>query len=573
MSDSAWKMYVFRDGKDEIAGTELLVRLRDGLCRARSASEAESEDHLLAALIAAGELECALLDAAHHDAAAASEITDELAHAFLTGRKDSLSAVLQRTERWQLPDRFRAAVQEGFAYYALHPRKLAMLLDSMLAEKLLPHAREHGVGVLGIRSIGLTLSAVVCAALALRGIACRRTSVRPSGHPYDRRLEPGLQFRQWLADSGADFLVVDEGPGISGSSFLAVAEAVEACGVAPHRIHMIGSRQVSAATLLAPDAARRWPRYPFHTVPSAPLPPDDAGESLTPCAWQKLFRPERTITAGSWTALDPPMYLSRDRQSTFCFAGFGHFGEGVCARARSLAEAGFAPRHLGSSRGFRHTELIVSPPLQSGGCSPELLARIAAYVALRSEAFSASTAQSCELEAMLRWNWQVEFGVELGSAEAQLKAERVAICDGQMMPEQWVRNAEGAVVKLDAGNHGDNHFFPGPCDIAWDLAGCILEWELWGEAREAFLGEYTRRSGDAVTARLAPYLLAYTTFRMAYARMAAAAMQGTADEEPLRRDYLRYRAQALRLRPAENPVPCIGREHGEAIIQPGLPAA
>ena len=27
-------------------------------------------------------------------------------------------------------------------------------------------------------------------------------------------------------------------------------------------------------------------------------------------------------------------------------------------------------------------------------------------------------------------------------------------------------------------HHGDDHFFPGPTDIAWDLAGTIVEWEL-----------------------------------------------------------------------------------------------
>ena len=115
-------------------------------------------------------------------------------------------------------------MQEGFAYYALHPRKVAMLLDTL--------ELKSPVAVLGIRSIGVTLSAVACAALRLRGIECRRFTVRPTGHPYNRLLELKPEFRDWLAHArDAGFLVVDEGPGISGSSFLAVAEALVNCGV------------------------------------------------------------------------------------------------------------------------------------------------------------------------------------------------------------------------------------------------------------------------------------------------------------------------------------------------------
>jgi hypothetical protein len=339
--------------------------------------------------------------------------------------------------------------------------------------------------------------------------------------------------------------------------------------VPAERIQLIGSREiVVASTLLAPNAAQRWPRFRFHAVPASPLPPQEAGEIVSPAAWQSSFQAGERTPLSSWTALEPAMYLSRDRQSIFCFAGFGHYGEAVCARARLAAEAGFAPRYLGSSRGFRQSAVIAGQTLKQQDCSPELLAKMAAYVVFRAEACAVDEPQSSELEAMLRWNWQIEFGTELDGAEAELKAERVVICDGQMMPEQWLRTASGELLKLDAGNLGDNHFFPGPCDIAWDLAGCIVEWELREAAREYLLAEYTRRCGDAAAQRLGPYLLAYTTFRMAHSRMAAAAMQGEANEAPLRRDYLRYRALALRLRPVYT-----ATEPTEALLQPGLQAA
>ena len=47
-------------------------------------------------------------------------------------------------------------------------------------------------------------------------------------------------------------------------------------------------------------------------------------------------------------------------------------------------------------------------------------------------------------------------------------------------------------MKVDAAAHGDDHGFPGPVDVAWDLAGAVVEWELGGAAR--YLDPF-RRSG------------------------------------------------------------------------------
>ncbi len=105
-------MYIFRDGRYETTGAELISRLQNALCIARCASGEDREDHLLAALIAAGELECALLDARADDSlldassSIASLITDGLARAFLTGRKDSLPSIHQLADRLANSPRF-----------------------------------------------------------------------------------------------------------------------------------------------------------------------------------------------------------------------------------------------------------------------------------------------------------------------------------------------------------------------------------------------------------------------------------------------------------------------------------
>lgn len=544
MNHSGWNMYVFRNGRQAVSGPVLVQSLTSALDRWQRAPEHDSEDAVLAALVAAGELECALLDDADDTGDScqiAARITDSVAHALLAGKIDSYISIYESVKQLHVGAHYEAAVQEGFAYYALHPRKMAMLLDGL--------ALGRRVRVLGIRSIGVTLSAVACAALRRRGVECERTTVRPTGHPYNRTLEVSCGLRKWIASAAdAEFLIVDEGPGISGSSFLSVAESLAGCGVPSGRIHMIGSRMVDPATLRAENAATRWARFRFHVLQVEPIAPPEAGESLSGGTWRRYFHCDENAIPASWAQLEPAKFLARDEHSLFRFEGFGHYGEAVGARTKMLSECGFAPRYLGNRRGFGEYELAAGRSLRISDLSSELLRRMAEYLALRSASFGSTCLQTPELEKMLRWNWKLEFDDELSTAESQLCAERVVICDGRMMPHKWLRTAAGELLKLDSGGHGDNHFFPGPCDIAWDVAGTIVEWNLRGEMRERFLSEYESQSGDSVRQRLAPYLLAYTVFCLGWSRMAAAAMQGEYDEALLIRDAAQYRTRALQLR-------------------------
>src|SRR5207248_188767 len=110
---------------------------------------------------------------------------------------------------------------EGFCYYALHPLDYA---DQLNDNPMYPPV----AAVVGIRGIGTTLSAVVHTWFESRAIPAGRITVRPTGHPFDRKLELNDEQREWIASNAersARFFVVDEGPGLSGSSFLSVAEA------------------------------------------------------------------------------------------------------------------------------------------------------------------------------------------------------------------------------------------------------------------------------------------------------------------------------------------------------------
>jgi len=102
-----------------------------------------------------------------------------------------------------------------------------------------------------------------------------------------------------------------------------------------------------------------------------------------------------------------------------------------------------------------------------------------------------------------------------------------------MHPHEWLLTPQGRMLKTDSGSHGDDHFFPGPTDIAWDLAGAIVEWEMNPAQARAFLVCYTAMSGDDAGPRIGDFVIAYALFRCAWCHMAGHAQQSAAERSRL----------------------------------------
>jgi hypothetical protein len=539
MDTSGWNMYVFRDGRRLSHGCELVRTLREAIAALESAA---SMENVIAALVAAGELACALADADSPYTPLAQEITDHIAETLVSpghAARADIRALTARLDGIVAPERVRLSVQEGFAYYALHPLKFAQVIDQL--------APPRQVAVVGIRSIGLTLSAVTAAVLRARGHDAQRTTVRPTGHPYDRTLELGAEQLAWVAERrSAEFLVVDEGPGLSGSSFIATAEALLRAGVPANRIVLVGTRIPDMNGLRMTNASARWGRFRAVATEPDPLLPEGANVPLGGGAWRRELVSADGNWPGSWTQLERLKYASRDGQRFYKFEGYGHYGAEQGARAELVVSGGFGPGYLGNFGGFGCYAHVDGQSLDASAATDEMLNRIAGYCVFRGREFPEVADQPSELEQMLRFNWKNEFGAEL-EGELSFSDGRMIVTDSRMMPYKWLRDANGQVLKVDSTSHGDDHFFPGPCDIAWDLAGTIVEWELSGGASDCFLSHYAKRSGDDPRALIGKYLLAYATFRLAYSRMAARAMGGTPEEPLLMREYERYRLRALEI--------------------------
>jgi hypothetical protein len=157
-----------------------------------------------------------------------------------------------------------------------------------------------------------------------------------------------------------------------------------------------------------------------------------------------------------------------------------------------------------------------------------------------------------DLAKMLQVNLGEGLGPEWERAACGLAAEATALgagdaitvaTDGRMMPHEWLRTQAG-LIKADAVDHADDHFFPRDQDIAWDVAGFAVEFAL-SQAREREMAEaLAARIGDRYLPRRVPfYRTAYLAYQLGYAELASTALAGDAGEA--RR--FRRRADGLRM--------------------------
>ncbi len=418
-------------------------------------------------------------------------------------------------ENWSAP----------FAYYALHPLAFAGVVEKLC----LPRR----VVIVGIRSIGTTLSAVAAAAACAKGCRTERTTVRPTGHPYNRTTEFSSDQLQVVraAAGGAAFLVVDEGPGLSGSSFLSVAEALQRAGVPRERITLICSHEPDCERLCAESAARRWSQFRCVAVSHDVRKPEEAVEFIGGGEWRRRLLTDDATWPGSWHNLERLKYVSRtdcEEPKFFKFQGLGHYGEQVIAREEKIAVAGFGPLPTREAHGFASYPWIAGKPMCTSDLSSEVITRLAEYCAFRGNAFTAVASHS-PVEHMAAHNAH-ELGIECA---VSLRIERPVICDGHMQPHEWLLTPQSQMLKTDSGSHGDDHFFPGPTDIAWDLAGAIVEWEMNPDQARAFLACYTALSGDDAAPRIGDFVTAYALFRCAWCHMAGHAQQNAAERSRL----------------------------------------
>jgi hypothetical protein len=491
------------------------------------------------ALVLAGELEAALADANDPLETKVARAADALA-AVAMGERADLEGCAEALAHARAPRSLVIQPAAGFARYAIHPQAYACAGELVDTREAL---------VIGVRSIGTTLSAVAAAALRARGVTARRVTVRPVGST----LLVGLEVSSALArarDAGATVLIVDEGPGTNAAGFLAAAEAATLQGVPHERVILLGSRAIDPDRLQGPRAASRWRSFRAAVAPATAFTPARSG------AWGMPL----DISAGAWR----PLHYARDEHwpavaeamerrklvaggRLYKFEGLGSNGHAARHRAAALAAEGIALDPGDEGDGWTSYPWS-GRPMRPSDLDVPLIEHIARYCARRPTLCPLITAETDlapvvvqNVEALLGGSPLAGSRLAALMAPGRLEVETMATTDSRLAPHEWLRMEDGSVRKTDAITHGDDDLFPGPTDIAWDLAGTIVEWEMDRDARERFLNAYRRASGDDARGRIDAWLVAYSAIRGAFSLFALQTCS-PAEARRFNREVERYRS-------------------------------
>ncbi len=519
-------------------------------------------DTLLATFLGFSEIETGLADAASPVADELNPLTASLRAAALAlacaylravrGGQDAGAAL--EAARYahaavaarHLPRSVPVTTPEGYAFYGIHP-----LAYAEAAERFAQGAPGRAVCI-GLRSIGTSLSAMVGAALVEQGWTVVLHTLRPRGHPFDRRPVLGPQLAEaWRREAGP-FLVIDEGPGLSGSSLCGTADALNALGIADQRIVLFPSWDAPPQRLLSPAARARWPRQ-RKLVANGDRPGFLAhGEDLSAGAWRTVLFPANGEPPAVHPQHERRKYRLRTEAGTriYRFAGLAHYGEAKLERSIVLAEAGFGPTPGTLREGYLDQACLTGQPLRAGEATRAFLDTVAHYLAFLRRRFALTHAAPHQPTAtmlvantgeLLGGRWTAR-ATALARSTAASDAPAVAL-DGRMSPHEWLDTPQG-FRKLDALDHHADHFFPGCNDIAWDLAAVSEEFHLSREAREVLLARYAQLSGDRqVQARLPFQHAAYLAHRLGYAKLAAQTLGDTPDGQRFHALTRHYRAR------------------------------
>lgn len=463
----------------------------------------------------------------------------------------------------------RVTIPQGFAFSALFPESYRHAARRWAADHVDSNRRD--VLVVGIRSIGTTLSAVVAQALRTQRFVVRRRTVRPEGEPFARRLDEKLPF-------AAFGIVVDEGPGLSGSSMLSVADAMARAGIG--EISLIHAHDHGPGQEASESARHHWRSFRRYAAAHSRLTFE--GRSLAEELWLgvapamngRLARSD-DLSAGAWRQLAyessdawPEVCRPLERPKILCsstegsrvlfkFSGFaaaprdeGSLATAVARRAAPLAALGLAPRLFGEAHGFVAWEWIDGRPLRSEDTSIPFLSHMGAYVA-RAAGPPLDTGDAREAteraRKMLVANTREVLGEDAATAAAaegrrlDAPAGAGSAGDGHLAPHEWVRSRSGSIYKTDIGGHAVDRTWTGPQPVAWDLAGALEEWDLRGPEEDALLGGYREAGGATVDAgSLRAYRAAYAAHRAGQASFFLASETDAGERERLRRAVDRW---------------------------------
>ncbi|MEI6351673.1 MAG: hypothetical protein WCP06_11280 [Verrucomicrobiota bacterium] len=527
---------ILGDAQERVALATLLDFVEGWFRHAQNAADAESTR---AALIAAGQLEQGFADAGE---AIAEPVTDAAAEALIAcWRCRPVEEIRDALDRGLaalaliVPARFETGsllikAPEGFAFYALFPEQYAEAAFSWAASR--SHSKSR-VLVVGIRSIGTTLSAVVKAALTSIGWNARRCTVRPEGGIYDRK----ITFAAEIGNRADWALVADEGPGNTGVSMAAAVFALEKAGIPRSRIGLFPSHAGSPGRE-SPDSVKAC----WKSVPSViGHPPDIVGKltAATERITGGVVIETQDWSAGAWRGHVferrqqwPAVCAMLERIKHRCllndksalvwkFSGFsGVHSQNANAEAKRLKTTHpWTPEPVAICDGFIATPWIRGTRMVQA--TPAFASHMGRYLAAAcsqelnyEEVVAAHERITPLIEANLsRW-----LGQQAARRATELwkrtRAVPSPLCVDPRQPlHDWIETGPDQWIKTDSTGHLCDHTLAGRQPIEWGLAAACNA--CGPRETPALLSAFHANIGWTISkGRLVAYQIAQAAFRL-----------------------------------------------------------
>ena len=357
------------------------------------------------------------------------------------------------------------------------------------------------------------------------------------GASYARRTEISSE-----AVRGAGFgLVVDEGPGLSGSSMAAAAQALVEAGIDRSKIFFFPGHRSGPGHAGNEDVRRWWADAPCYVVGLNEMTRNGRSlmeelayrsgpfvrvDDLSGGMWRRAVYASEDEWPAAFAAFERNKYrVVRCDGSSVLWKFEGLTGGAEAARDRMawLAKRGWMAVPLDVAYGFVARPWIEGKPLSRESCDSAILAGIGCYIA---EAAMPPVAKSehegaiKRLREMVYWNIRESLGETAAESMREWMGEVVvpsgpSYGDGRLAPEEWLRGPGERLIKVDCSGHQADHTLVGVQPVAWDLAGAIVEWGLEGEAARCLLSAFSAAGGKPPPVpALRVYCLAYAAFRL-----------------------------------------------------------
>lgn len=470
----------------------------------------------------------------------------------LSDETDHIRNTINKIRVMETPGNIKVNVPEGFVYYGLYPETY---IDA--ADRFYEKYEPGNVVCIGIRSIGTQLSALVSAQLINNNCNVHSFTVRLKGHPFSRYLVLSRELENFVRDNNhLWFIIVDEGPGLSGSTIGGTVNKLLILGVDPKKIVIFPSWESDGRNFVSKTAREIWPGFEKFVgefqhlwIKSGKLETGfncDILKEFSAGLWRKhLIQSEK-----DYPAVHPHhekrKYLLKGKgkeNNTILlakFAGLGNYGKEIIKRGIVLGKSRFCPEIRGYANGFVIMPFIEGVPMKPENVDEEFIKFVAEYFALINNEFTAELTATWEnMTAMILQNTTEGLGSEwVENAQRVIKQfpsssyqHNVVAIDGHVMSHEWIKTENG-FKKVDSLEHWSDQFFIGCQNIAWDIAGFMIEFELEEKMKRKLVDHYIRLTNDVdIESRLPFYLTAYCAFRIGYITLANLSVPDTKEKE------------------------------------------